>query len=328
MQQEYGKSSSNSVAPDVTIDHCAICGSSTAVRHPVVKDFLFSLDGSWRIVQCQNSACRHAQLSPMPSDAELRDYYSQYITHESAEVGDVGRQDLISKYLKAQPGHRARELLFLDHTSPGTLLEVGCGNGVNLLKLQREGWVVQGQDLDPAAAAQARSRGIDVKLGFLQDVRSELGSYRAVIMVHVIEHLRTPVNDLKIFRQHLDGNGDFVIITPNIRSLPHRIFGRYWAPLHAPFHLHHFSRASLERAAGDAGLTVKQCFTHSSHAASNIRASLQFLAQDKTGWASLLRLPSVAKLLEAALFALLGIAQVLTKDAGDECVLICQSARM
>ncbi len=302
---------------------CVICSGPTAIEFPAVRDHLFGLSGDWTVVRCKDSACRHGQLDPLPTDQDLTRFYASYITHEEPDIDGESRKDPITRFLKSRPAHKARKHIFLDQIKPDNVLEIGSGNGVNLLTLKRIGWTVEGQELDPVAAEGSRSRGVPVRTGFLHEVEKDLGIYRAIIMVHVIEHLRSPVNELILARKHLKKNGQIIVITPNFKSLPLKIFGRFWAPLHVPFHLQHFTRASLNRVMNDAGLRVEQNFTTSTHSASNIRASLAFAASENPWLRILSRVPLVFKTLEAGLFALLGLAQALSHEAGDECVMIC-----
>lgn len=302
---------------------CVICGGPTAIKFPAVRDHLFGLAGAWTVVRCKDSSCRHGQLDPLPTDEELTRFYASYITHEEPDIEGDTRKDPITRYLKSRPAHKARKHIFLDQVKPDNVLEIGSGNGVNLLTLKRIGWTVEGQELDPVAAEGSRSRGVPVRTGFLHEVEQDLGNYRAIIMVHVIEHLRSPVSELILAGKHLKESGQIVVITPNFKSLPLKIFGRFWAPLHVPFHLQHFTRSSLNRVMKDAGLKVERNFTTSTHSASNIRASLVFAASETSWLKALSRVPLAFKIIEAGMFALLGLAQVLSQEAGDECVMIC-----
>lgn len=53
----------------------------------------------------------------------------------------------------------------LAHRTPGTLLDLGCGQGTNALALAARGWSVLGVDISPQAVARARReaarRGLD-----------------------------------------------------------------------------------------------------------------------------------------------------------------------
>jgi SAM-dependent methyltransferase len=114
-----------------------------------------------------------------------------------------------------------------------------------------------GLEADPVAADLARTaRGLEVLTGSLGDHRFPSGHFDAITMSHVIEHLHDPVNLLRDCGRLLKPSGRLVVVTPNIRSLGSRRFGSAWLGLDPPRHLQLFSRATLLRAAAQAGLAV------------------------------------------------------------------------
>ena len=75
----------------------------------------------------------------------------------------------------------------------GTLLEVGCGAGFFLKAAERAGWKATGLEVMEAGARFARETlGLDVRLGTLEDAGLPAGSYDAVVLLDVIEHLHDP----------------------------------------------------------------------------------------------------------------------------------------
>ncbi|BDG04456.1 class I SAM-dependent methyltransferase [Anaeromyxobacter oryzae] len=64
------------------------------------------------------------------------------------------------------------------------LLQVGCGDGEVLARLAWNGVVVSGVEEDPAAAAVARARGLDVVTGGIEDVRG--GPFAVVALTGVL----------------------------------------------------------------------------------------------------------------------------------------------
>ncbi len=51
--------------------------------------------------------------------------------------------------------------------STGTLLDIGCGNGKFLKKMELMGWQGEGLEFDAASAEAARQLGLNVHLGTL-----------------------------------------------------------------------------------------------------------------------------------------------------------------
>jgi SAM-dependent methyltransferase len=77
-----------------------------------------------------------------------------------------------------------------------------------------------------------------------------------VTMDQVIEHFPDPLRVLAQVRQILRPGGRLVFSTPNGCGWGQRLFGTRWINWHAPYHLQHFSRRSIELAAGRTGFRV------------------------------------------------------------------------
>jgi len=147
--------------------------------------------------------------------------------------------DFSVMYLSAQPG--------------GRLLDVGCGSGHKLRFLQDLGWAAEGVDIDPGAVDSARSKGLQVRLGTLEDQGYPENYFDAVTMSHLIEHVYDPLKLLGECRRILKPGGRLVAVTPNSKSWLHGLFESNWLALDPPRHLHIFSPSSLRSLAVKAG---------------------------------------------------------------------------
>src|SRR6185436_907904 len=77
-------------------------------------------------------------------------------------------------------------------------LDVGCGAGRFLKEMASLGWVVEGIEADPAACSSlARDPSIRVHRGSVMDSFEGMGTFDAISMTHVIEHLEDPIAALK-----------------------------------------------------------------------------------------------------------------------------------
>jgi SAM-dependent methyltransferase len=140
----------------------------------------------------------------------------------------------------------------------GRILDVGAGSGIFVARLRALGWDAVGVEPDPTAAAGARSRhGGDVRTGTLEEQRLPDGSFDAVHLSHVLEHVHEPGALLRECRRVLRPGGRLVVLTPNAESLGHRLQGRGWRGLEPPRHLHVFTSRSLRRALRDAGFRAE-----------------------------------------------------------------------
>jgi len=76
-----------------------------------------------------------------------------------------------------------------------SILDIGCAAGEYLAYLRGQGWEVQGIEVDPEAAQQARELlGIDVRTGAAEARLPELPTHQFVVvsMWHVLEHVDDP----------------------------------------------------------------------------------------------------------------------------------------
>ena len=130
-------------------------------------------------------------------------------------------------------------------------------------------------DIDGAALEQARAAGLSVAEGTLEQPAGAAaeGSFDALTLAHVIEHLPDPVGALRRARDLLRPGGVLWVATPNLRSLAHRMFGRDWLSLDPPRHLVLFSAESLRGAFEAAGLQAIEQPTPVRNLMSVVRAS-------------------------------------------------------
>ena len=133
----------------------------------------------------------------------------------------------------------------------GRLLDVGCNEGRGLSLYADNGFQVEGLELNELAAALARQRVsgcIPRRWG-----SSGPGSFSTVVLANVLEHAWDPVKTLAEVRPLLRPQGEVWISCPNAASLWRRVFGRTWVNWHVPFHLWHFSPATLNMVLKRAG---------------------------------------------------------------------------
>lgn len=256
---------------------CYLCGTPGRELYTGLLDMVFAIPGSWTLKQCPNTACNLVWLDPVPLEEEILKAYRNYYTHGSNGPSDlfyqVGHQiySLVDDPIARLTGIReSRNQLSIMHLSnevaPGRLLEIGCGSGEFLMRMQALGWEVQGVDFDALAVTHCKQLGLDVECGDLQSVRYPSNHFDAITMNHVIEHLFDPRETLKECRRVLKPGGRLVVVTPNPLSRGHRQFGASWRGLEPPRHIHLFSPDNLRKLADDAGLSNVETYSTAAHA--------------------------------------------------------------
>jgi SAM-dependent methyltransferase len=257
---------------------CPVCGGRhRSVLHEGLEDKLFAASGRWRLIRC--GSCRCAYLDPRPTRETIAAAYVTYFPREESgprQTPPRWREALRNGYLNRRFGYAfspasrlgplvvplfrkrrwnaaltVRELA----KPPGQsqLLDVGFGDAAFLRAMRAAGWQVRGLEPDAGAVEAARNAGLDIERGTLEGASFEAGSFDAITLSHVIEHLHDPVAALETCFRLLRPNGVLWLATPNIDSPAHRRFGRDWFGLDPPRHLVIFSRIALHDALGAAG---------------------------------------------------------------------------
>ena len=142
----------------------------------------------------------------------------------------------------------------------GRVLDVGCGRGFLLDAFRRRGWKVEGTEMSEASSAHAREAlRIPVHLGAIETLSLPDGSFDAVTLWHVLEHVATPGTMLDAIHKVLRPGGILLVSVPNFGSPEARATGAGWFHLDVPRHLVHFTPETLDatlRASGFEPLTA------------------------------------------------------------------------
>ncbi|MDB5851175.1 MAG: methyltransferase [Rhodoferax sp.] len=163
--------------------------------------------------------------------------FREMLAHEKDHWWYRGRREILHHVIKRRVG------------AVGRLLEIGCGTGSNLQMLSDFGQVV-GIETSEFARDFAASRGFPVHDGRLPNgLPRDIGSFDAVCMFDVLEHIEGDAEALKAVRRLLNPGGRLVVSVPAYQWL--------WSA--HDVHLHHFRRYSKPRLTEllqEAGFTV------------------------------------------------------------------------
>jgi 2-polyprenyl-3-methyl-5-hydroxy-6-metoxy-1,4-benzoquinol methylase len=210
----------------------------------------------------------------MPIEEDLPRLYETYFTHSVSERRSRGvhlREAIKEAYWRAQygyaglrsplwpvlaalvrlwPGLRAQadlQVFKLSARQRGRLLDVGCGAGDAMQRMKKLGWLVEGVDFDENAVLCARSKGLEVRIGSLEQQCYPEDTFDAIVMSHVLEHLSNPRSVLRECRRILKPGGQLVLTTPNALSWCHNNYKKDWIHLDPPRHLHIFTPTALRQ---------------------------------------------------------------------------------
>ncbi len=180
---------------------CTQCGTLVCKYHATPDDLMVSNDET-------DLYGRNYWLAPR-FYCEKQDYYQ----HDSSLRGNIyerARDDLASDYALK------RLQLLLKYKAPGAkVLEIGCGSGALVALMQQAGFEAVGLELSPWAVELARQTfDIPVYVGPLEKQDFRPGSFDAIVLLNVIEHLPDPVGTLNRCLQLLANTGLLLIETP------------------------------------------------------------------------------------------------------------------
>lgn len=211
---------------------CVVCGGTTRARELHVQ--------RWDILSC--SGCGTRTLDPMPDEVQMEGF------------DDGSEYDLVQELQDEILAEHARTLKVLTSMrAPGRLLDVGCGTGLFLKAAKRARWKPVGIDPSKKAVDIAREGGFEVHQGLLEEADFQRGSFDAISLMQVVEHLPDPRPLLQGCRDLLKPGGVLLIATPNPDSWLARVKGEgfnHWIP---PTHLAWYPPKALERLSIVAG---------------------------------------------------------------------------
>jgi len=201
------------------------------------------------LVRCRR--CGLAYVDPQPSDEALAAVYGEDYFTTPTHAGEPS-------YIENREG---LEGFFL-----GYLLHVA----------ERRGWTAVGLELSDFAARYAREHfSVDIRVARLEDAGLEAGSFDAVVMRDVLEHVRDPRGFLQAARHVLRPDGILALSMPNFASLNALLGGPAWRHLHPEQHLFQFAPRTIDRLLDKCGFeAIEMTSRYDSPATREVYAAL------------------------------------------------------
>lgn len=185
---------------------CVLCGS--------VERTILSVQDTWPVARC--AVCGLVYLSERPRESALAELYGS----EYYSAGTTGYRDYVDTFgrhadIFARLFARRESDLRGRVTTGRRILEVGCAHGFLLDYLRSRGWDVEGIEVSPLSSSFAREHfGLRVSTGTVESAPLPRGSYDAVLLLDVLEHLHRPFDTLSRIAGLLVPGGTLVVQCP------------------------------------------------------------------------------------------------------------------
>jgi len=175
-----------------------------------------------RTVLCE--ACGLLVHESVPTVEELQQFYAR--EYRLSYHGELSPSD--RRVLRAWESGRSYVKTLRNFMQPGErVFEIGAGIGCTVRAFAEAGFAASG--IEPGRGFQEFARKqlqVDVQLGDLEDLELK-PRFDVILLVHVIEHLRSPREALERIHALLAPGGRLFVACPNAaqpRPQPHKLF--------------------------------------------------------------------------------------------------------
>ena len=230
---------------------------------------MFGSQETFDYIECAFCGC--LQILELPADIEKYYHYPQ--TFYSLEIRKNPRKKPIRTYLRRQRSKYClignNDLWPLSSNKYGSfgwfrkthttfdskILDVGCGYGKLLLRMQRDGFLNL-TGVDPYIKEDIHYRnGVNV---FKKEIFELNGHYDLIMSHHSLEHMAQPLDVLKKMYELLKPKRYAIIRIPVADSFAWRHYGVNWVALDAPRHIFSYTVKSMQILAEKAGFTISE----------------------------------------------------------------------
>ena len=208
--------------------NCPFCNKNSKV---IIKDPDFD------ICICKKCSIAFTVPPPKPPEYENMDFnasinndeqkYKENLPVDWIELIEI-QCELIKKNL--QPG--------------STILEIGCGEGILLYELKKNGYQVLGIEPSQNGCKKANQKGIEVIQGSFPNVKIDT-KFNLIIMSHVLEHIFDLEQTILKIKEFIP-NGYLMLTQSNFKGLIPRIKKNEWYAWVPDQHFWHFSLKGLK----------------------------------------------------------------------------------
>jgi len=219
---------------------CCICNNKKFVN--LSKKDRYGLYTS--IVICP--ICGLIQTNPRMNQDSYKDFYSYEYRKLYSNAEKPGENFFLKRYDKGKKiySYLLKNKVLKKSLSNSCVLEIGCSSGGLLKFFKDKGFKIKGIDLDEEYIQFGRKNyNLDLEVGTLKDIKMNFAP-DIIIYSHVLEHLLSLNEELKLVNNLISDGGVLYIELPGVKNLKNSYninFLRYLQNAHT----YHFSLTSL-----------------------------------------------------------------------------------
>ena len=166
----------------------------------------------------------------------------------------------------------------------GSVLDVGCGNGIISLNLGKEGYTIHGIDMSEKSIENAKEKNPFSNVSFsamdAETMRASGLRYDAIVCSEVLEHLNNPGSLLKQLFEILKDDGILLVTVPNGKGPRESLVTKPFLKLRKKNNWAWRSVLKLKKSLGYSGTTIQSDADNLDHIQFFTRKQLNDLSKE------------------------------------------------
>lgn len=233
---------------DIPKTECTLCSNhyneqklSMSLFIDDIYDFEYGVQVNRNLYRCDE--CGLVSIYPRFNSSDLESLYPEKYGAYQTKSSSKSIFSFIKKILNVYEVKKVTQHI----PNNGTLLEVGCGNGLFLEEVHKIRPDIKLIGFDIKDSKHINRNYIDFHLGEFEYFNEINFECDLIYFSNLIEHVIDPQIFIQKCKNSLKEKGKIFGITPCHDSIDRIIFGKYWGGYHFPRHINIFNSTNLPR---------------------------------------------------------------------------------